>query len=127
MHGILQRCHSTLLYCQQEQGSCTQDVQAFTPAFTEALAKVMPGVRSLYECWNKALGKKDKEMKEKKKKAEEESDSASDSEEITTPGLYLTLRMPRADISAQSLHAQMADISAQLGKNLVCFKTSQNP
>ena len=88
MHGILQRCHSTLLYSQQEQGSCTQDLQAFTPAFTEALSKIIPGVRTLYECWNKALGKKDKEMKEKKKKVEEQSDS--ESEEIIKPGIVFT-------------------------------------
>ncbi len=86
MHSILQRCHSTLQFCQQEQGSCTQDLQAFAPAFTEALAKVMPGVRTIYECWNKALGKKDKETKEKKKKmVEDESDS--ESEEMTTKGI----------------------------------------
>ncbi len=88
MHGILQRCHSTLQFCQQELGSCTQDLQAFTPAFTEALAKVMPGVRMIYECWNKALGKKDKETKEKKEEQKKmvKDESDSETEELTTPG-----------------------------------------
>ena len=83
MHRVLLRCRATIEYCLQKKETSVHNLKDFLQMLRESLSKILPEFKIMHQCWNRALGRSIKGIKNEGK--EEKSDS--ETEELSTTGM----------------------------------------